>query len=283
GILLANLLFFAPRRTVDITLEPVDRSKLPELRRETLNPWLEAWYNALGPEAPTFVRGHFLFGPRTHDFPRPEGVSAVELSKITPQTREAIANILAEKLNRPLTDEEQQPDTPLDRIGLDSLDRMEVALAVEQQFGFHGDAVPERIGQLWALAQGLAEGAPPKPPPPAWFRKPSDVELLQSLGETVPEAFVARALACRKDVAVADDFSGVLTYERMLVGALTLARRFAALPSANVGLMLPASVACDVAFLALHLGGKLPVLLNWTTGPANLDHAARLTGLTHVV
>jgi long-chain-fatty-acid--[acyl-carrier-protein] ligase len=47
--------------------------------------------------------------------------------------------------------------------------------------------------------------------------------------------------------------------------------------------MLPASVACDTAFLALHLAGKLPVLLNWTTGPANLAHAAQLMGLTHVI
>src|SRR5262249_36870760 len=36
-------------------------------------------------------------------------------------------------------------------------------------------------------------------------------------------------------------------------------------------------------FLALHLAGKLPIMLNWTTGPANLAHAARVMGLTHVV
>ena len=36
-------------------------------------------------------------------------------------------------------------------------------------------------------------------------------------------------------------------------------------------------------FLGLSLAGKVPVLLNWTTGPANIDHAVRLTGLTHVI
>src|SRR5437762_7588072 len=75
----------------------------------------------------------------------------------------------------------------------------------------------------------------------------------------------------------------MLTYEQALVGALTLSRRFASLPGRNIGILLPASVACDVAFLALHLAGKLPVLLNWTTGPANLAHAARLMQLTEVV
>src|SRR5262249_45056272 len=62
-----------------------------------------------------------------------------------------------------------------------------------------------------------------------------------------------------------------------------MARRFARLPSKNVGLLLPASVACDTMLLGLYLAGKLPVLLNWTTGPANLRHAARLTGLTLVI
>src|SRR5207248_8207746 len=33
----------------------------------------------------------------------------------------------------------------------------------------------------------------------------------------------------------------------------------------------------------LYLAGKLPVMLNWTTGPANLAHAAKLMKLTHVV
>lgn len=47
--------------------------------------------------------------------------------------------------------------------------------------------------------------------------------------------------------------------------------------------MLPASVAGDTALLALHLAGKLPIILNWTTGPANLEHAVKLTGLKRVV
>ena len=33
----------------------------------------------------------------------------------------------------------------------------------------------------------------------------------------------------------------------------------------------------------LYLSNKLPVLLNWTTGPANLRHSVELTGITHVI
>jgi long-chain-fatty-acid--[acyl-carrier-protein] ligase len=175
---------------------------------------------------------------------------------------------------------------------------MELGLKVEQRFGFSGDQVPANLGQLWALADGLVEKGPPKPAPPEWFRPPTPGTDAGILGDTVAEAFVARAQAHPKDVAVADDLAGVFSYERLLVGALIMARRFAALPPSRpaatdgqaggwahkaVGLMLPASVACDVALLGLYLAGRLPVVLNWTTGPANLAHAARTMGLTHVV
>ncbi|MHB1422760.1 MAG: AMP-binding protein [Gemmataceae bacterium] len=284
GWLIANLIVFAPRRRVDITIERIERSRLPELRRETLNPWLEAWYNENnGPEKPTYVPYHFAFGRRTFAFPKPRSLEEVDAARIKPAIREEIAHLISDKLGRPLTEDELKPDTTFDRLGIDSLDRMELNLRVEQQFGFTSDQVPTTLGQLWALAQGLVEKAAPKPPPPAWFEPPSRDGLVEILGETIAEAFVARARQQPREVAAADDLSGVITYERMLTAALAMSRRFAALPSANVGLMMPSSVACDIALIALHLAGKLPIVLNWTTGPANLAHAARITELTHVV
>ena len=74
GWLLVNGLFFMPRRHVEVTLEVADRSRLPEPRREVLNPWLEQWYNGdLGgnAETPVWVPYHFLFGRRSFDFPPP--------------------------------------------------------------------------------------------------------------------------------------------------------------------------------------------------------------------
>jgi long-chain-fatty-acid--[acyl-carrier-protein] ligase len=284
-LLLANLVFVAPRRRVSVTVLRLDRAKLPELERESVNRWFEAWYNAEGPEQPTYVPYHFLFGPWSYEFP-PLAAPAegdIDAGLVRPETREAIAEILGDKLGRGLAADELHPRIYLEDLGLDSLQRMEVALAVEQRFGFTGDAAPATVGQLMALAQGLAPKLPPKPPPAEWFRPASDERRVQILGETIPEAFVARALADRRSVAAADDLAGVVTYERLLAGALVMAHRFAPLPAANIGLLLPASVACDVILFGLYLAGKLPVLLNWTTGPANLRHAARLTGLEHVI
>src|SRR5205823_294514 len=129
------------------------------------------------------------------------GLGEVDPGQVKPEVREAVNEILAHQLKRPLTEDEQRPETTLDQLGFDSLDRMEIALAVEQRFGFSSDEVPVNVGQMWALAQGLVERKPPKPPPPLWSRPPSDDGLLAGMGDTIPEAFVARALANRKDVA----------------------------------------------------------------------------------
>jgi len=282
-ILLSNLLLFTPRRRIDITVEVIDRRKLPDLSRQTLNPWLEAWYNADGPETPTFVPYHFLLGPRTYRFPAPPRPPVVDASRITATTKAGVRQILEDKLQRPLEESLEKADTLLAELGMSSLEAVDVTRAVEQRFRFSAGLMPTTLGELWALAQGLAETGSVRPPTADWFRQPADEGPLQLRGDNLLAAFVACAQANAKDVALADDLSGVLNYEKLLVGVLTLAQRLAQLPEANVGLMLPASVACDVAFMALHLAGKLPVMLNWTTGPAHLAHAVRVMGVRHVV
>lgn len=281
----ANLFLFAPRRQVTVTLEAFTPDRRPQPTREQLNKWLEAWYNADTPrEEPTFVPRHFLFGERTHTYPPPVVETATfDLSKIKAETKAVIAQLVEDKLKRPLTPDENAAETTILQLGMDSLDAMEVSLAVEQRFGFGSDEVPTTVGGLWAIAEGIAQTAPPKPPPAGWFDKAPDDSPLEILGETISTAFLTQAFARRKQLIAADDLAGGVTYERMTIGAWVMAGQFRSITAPNVGLMLPASVACDIAFLGLHLAGKLPVVLNWTTGPGNLKHAVTLMGLTHVV
>lgn len=280
--LLYNLIFFSPRRKVTMTLEAFSADERPAPTREALNPWIEAWYNRV-PEKATFVPTHFLFGPRTYEFPPHYKAELVDVSKVPPAVKETVARILNEHIKRPLTDSENQPETTFSKLGLDSLEVMEVSLQVEQQFGFSSEMVPTSVGQMWAVAGGLVERGETKPPPEIWFTTPTDTNALEIFGETIPEALWNRVLRHPKNVAAADDLAGVMTYEKLLIGVLTMAERFRTLPGENVGFLLPASVAADIAFLGLHFAGKIPIALNWTTGPAHMAHAVNITGLTRVV
>jgi acyl-CoA synthetase (AMP-forming)/AMP-acid ligase II/1-acyl-sn-glycerol-3-phosphate acyltransferase/acyl carrier protein len=286
GILAANLIFFSPRRRVKMTIEIADPKTVPGFSREKFNPWLEAWYNRELSTEPVYVPYHFWFGPRTFDYPRPKGGLDVPLEKITPATRGAVLDILEEKLKRPLTDDEKKPATLLEKLGFDSLDRMDLAQTIEQRFGFRSDQIATTVGELWALAQGLVEAdqhAPLKVPE-IWQAPRANPKAAFSIpAPTILEAFVGQALAHPDEAAAADDLSGVVTYARMLTGARLMAKRFVKIPGAAVGLMLPASVAADTAFMALLWARKLPVLLNWTTGPVHLDHAAKVMGIQRVI
>jgi len=291
GILAANLIFFTPRRRIKMTIQIVDPKSLPGLSREKLNPVLEEWYNRELSSEPVYVPYHFWFGPRTFNFPRPRSGRSVPEESIAPATRQAILDILEEKLKRPLTDDEKKPATLLETLGLDSLDRMDVAQIIEQRFGFRSEEIALTVGELAALAQGLVEAGRSEPikVPEIWNAPRADAEAAHSIAApTILEAFVREALAHPGEAAAADDLSGVVTYARMLTGARLMAKRFgkmpgAAVPGEAVGLMLPASVAADTAFLALLWARKLPVLLNWTTGPVHLNHAAKVMGIRRVI
>lgn len=284
GLMLAfaNLLIFMPRRKVTITVEEIDRETLPELKRDAVNAYFNDWYNAPGEEQPTFVPYHFLFGARSHDFPPMRDKQSVDPALIKEDTKQAIGELVRAKVGRELGDL-SEPEIKLDDLGLDSLDRMELATEVEHQFGFRSDEVPTLLIDLWAHAQGLATSGPIVTPPKLWFNPATGSDAAALLADTTPHAFVRQALAHPNDVVMADDLSGAVTYQRALVGAQIFAKRFSRIAAPNIGIMLPASVACDLSFLATQLAGKLPVMLNWTTGAANLAHAAKLMELTHVV
>jgi long-chain-fatty-acid--[acyl-carrier-protein] ligase len=280
GWLLASLVFFLPRRPVHLHAEVVPRDRLPLGSREAFNAFLEAWYEADGGQQPLFVRYNAFFGPSTGHYEAAVSADAVDPATISPKTIRLVNELLASHLKRELAPDELRPHTRFDAIGLDSLDRMELALTIEQQFGFRSDTVVDTLGGLWALADGklATSAAAPKPAaaPPAWSR-PAGAAARAVLADTVAEAFVRRVLADPDAVAVADAMSGVLSGRRLLVAASLMARRFAAYPEPHVGVMLPASAAADIVFYALHLAGKVPVMMNWTTGPANLAHGIAVT------
>ena len=154
GWVLAALFVFLPRRNVTMTVERIDRRDLPGITREKLNPFLEEWYNRGGPEKPTFVPFSFLFGPRQHEYPVLVKTGQVDLAKIRPATIRAVNEMVEERLKRPLSAEENSAEMLLERLGLDSLERMDLALHIEDRFGFRSDRVADTLGELWALAEG---------------------------------------------------------------------------------------------------------------------------------
>ena len=286
GWALAALVVFLPRRKVTIHVEVLPKRTLPKASREQTNAFLEGWYNVDGPQQPAFVRYSHFFGPTAGHYAAGVSLPSIDPATIDPKTIRLVNDLVQGHLGRELDPQELAFDTTLEALGMDSLDRMDATLKVEQQFGFHNASVLNTLGELWALADGKLSGGVKEeaiPVPAAWFALPRSTDAPAVLAGTVAEAFVRRALAAPSEPAVADRISGVLPSRRLLVGASLMARRFAAWPEKHVGVMLPASVAADIVFFALHMAGKTPVMMNWTTGPSSLAHGVKVTGTQRII
>jgi acyl-[acyl-carrier-protein]-phospholipid O-acyltransferase/long-chain-fatty-acid--[acyl-carrier-protein] ligase len=57
-----------------------------------------------------------------------------------------------------------------------------------------------------------------------------------------------------------------VSYSRALLGSLLLARRFSRYEDGYVGIMIPNSAACALSVLATLMAGRVPVMINYSTG-----------------
>jgi acyl-[acyl-carrier-protein]-phospholipid O-acyltransferase/long-chain-fatty-acid--[acyl-carrier-protein] ligase len=81
------------------------------------------------------------------------------------------------------------------------------------------------------------------------------------------QKFVEVAKKHSKKIAVYDQATGKdLSYDRMLIAALILAGRFKKFKSKYLGIMVPTSAGCLLSTLGALMAGKIPVMINYSTG-----------------
>jgi acyl-[acyl-carrier-protein]-phospholipid O-acyltransferase / long-chain-fatty-acid--[acyl-carrier-protein] ligase len=76
-----------------------------------------------------------------------------------------------------------------------------------------------------------------------------------------------------------------LTYGRLVAGSFVLGRRFAQATERGemVGVLLPNANAAVATFFALHAAGRVPAMLNFSTGARNMLAACRLAGIRTLI
>jgi acyl-[acyl-carrier-protein]-phospholipid O-acyltransferase/long-chain-fatty-acid--[acyl-carrier-protein] ligase len=76
-----------------------------------------------------------------------------------------------------------------------------------------------------------------------------------------------------------------VTYDKVVLGSFVLGRKLARLsaPGERVGVMLPNMAGAVVTFFALQAQGRVPALLNFSTGPDNMVSACRTAELKTVL
>jgi acyl-[acyl-carrier-protein]-phospholipid O-acyltransferase/long-chain-fatty-acid--[acyl-carrier-protein] ligase len=102
---------------------------------------------------------------------------------------------------------------------------------------------------------------------------------------TIPDAVVATA-KFRPKHPVLEDVAEIVSFRRLLVGAALLGGRITSrIPAgqSRVGVLLPNVNATPVTLLGLWINGKVPALLNYSTGTATMLACTQLAGLKQIL
>jgi acyl-[acyl-carrier-protein]-phospholipid O-acyltransferase/long-chain-fatty-acid--[acyl-carrier-protein] ligase len=112
-------------------------------------------------------------------------------------------------------------------------------------------------------------------------------EVEMKFGESnVPAAILAMARQRPGQIILQDATTQSLTYRRLLLGADLLAQQWPkhlAPDVQRVGVLLPNVNATPVVLLSLWCTGKVPAILNFSTGPATMLACAKLAGLKQII
>ncbi|MBN1781053.1 AMP-binding protein [bacterium] len=97
--------------------------------------------------------------------------------------------------------------------------------------------------------------------------------------------FIRTAKKLARKMAIIDKATGRnLPFERVLIAALILAKKFRKYKDGYLGIMVPTSSGCFLAVLGTIMAGKIPVMINYSTGAAgNCEYAQNKCGFTTII
>lgn len=290
---LANLVFFVPRRKVSIQIEDVTEQAVGRASegRQPFNDFLERFYNRGGEEPVNYLK-HYFYGrkPRRQLPERIVGAANGftqtqpdllddEVPDVTLATvKTIVASVLAV---------DEQIVTPRSNLivdlGADSLSMVELISEIENRFEtFQAPQILDvkTVADLCFVALGKFSSDT--------ALKPShlDVPLTEitpiGVGDQtdIVSQFVDVFTKNGHDYFVYDAMLGSTNRKTFFLKACVVAQLIKQKTTdRRVGIMLPALQSTTLLIAATYLAGKVPVMLNWTVGKKVLEHCVDTAGI----
>ncbi len=291
--ILANLLFFLPKRTVNIEFEDITSIAKEKVMfgQKPFNLFLEDFYNLHGEEPALFLK-HIFYLPKlkrkvaerisgsAEEFR--ERALPTDAESIPEQTSEKVKSIVSSVLNIAPDELALNSNLVLD-LGADSLNVVEIISELENQFkGFTAPEINEikTIGDLCLVVLGQ-------------FSTSSDLKLCNFDPGLAREGFIQvdpdknilwqfldTFTTHQKEDFVYDAMLGSTNRKTFLLKAAVVAELIKKkVKGQHVGIMLPALQSTTLLIVATYMAGKIPVMLNWTVGKKVLEHCMQTAGV----
>jgi acyl-[acyl-carrier-protein]-phospholipid O-acyltransferase/long-chain-fatty-acid--[acyl-carrier-protein] ligase len=282
AFLLANLLFFGPRRKV--TIELIEDTNLVKLgERSAINSYLEDYYNS-DPKPNTIIPCYWWQGSK------PQVLDEPVIKRIqgdTDNIPSSTVDLVMAKIKEMVGVRVQQKDRLASDLAMDSLMVMELATWLENEFGTPVEDISalQTVEDCLLVASGQFLGSSEsevKAIAKKWFNG-SDQPLQLSGGEKITSIIVQQALKDPGKIVIADQLSGTKSYRDILTAVFLLRPILQKIEAERVGVMMPASASATIVYLALLYSGKIPVMYNWTVGVANMAHGIEQTKTSHII
>ena len=89
--------------------------------------------------------------------------------------------------------------------------------------------------------------------------------------------FIKKAKKLGKRIAIKDrTLNREVSFSKVLIGSLILAKKFRKYDEGNIGVMIPTSAGCILSVIGILMAGKVPVMINYSTGAAkNCEYAQK--------
>ena len=297
---LVNFVFFIPKHKVEIEIEiNQDFTNLAwQQNRKDINGFLDNYYNQVAAPAAK-VPLFFWQGNR----PQPLSDAQKQKNKtvqftVAPEISKAVWEQIEAHLQEISGKEQIRREMNLTSdLDMDSLSVAELAMWVETEFG-HTVTDLENLSTVQGVlnaATGSSFSANNKiyKVPESWLPLPGDeskkltllpcAPLEGSHNPSLPAFFLAQARKNPRRPLVMDSNSGIKTMRKLIISLEVLRPYFNKVSGKRLGILLPCSAAAMVCYYTTLLAGKTPVLLNWTSGPANLKHCLNLAETTTIV
>ncbi|MEF9519723.1 AMP-binding protein [Chlamydia crocodili] len=102
-------------------------------------------------------------------------------------------------------------------------------------------------------------------------------------GYTVLEKFLKLCSEMKSDAGCWDEQLGILSYDDLRKAIIALALKVSKYSDQNIGVMMPASAGAYIAYFAILLSGKVPVMINWSHGLREMAVCIELANVNHIL